>query len=105
MSVTGGTHKTTSPISVAKPLDPLARWGPRTRRRGWAMRRMLLLADLTGLCLAYTISRVAFPPTGQSSSTELWKALVFVATLPLWILIAKLLGLYNSDDERTDHTT
>jgi exopolysaccharide biosynthesis polyprenyl glycosylphosphotransferase len=75
------------------------------RHRGWLVRRALLAADVVGLSLAYTISRVAMPVTGSGGATEFWKAAVFVATLPAWIVLAKLLGLYDSDEERTDHTT
>ena len=30
---------------------------------------------------------------------------VFFATLPLWVLMAKIYGLYEHDEERTDHST
>ena len=30
---------------------------------------------------------------------------VFVATLPVWVAAAKVYGLYDNDDERTDHST
>jgi exopolysaccharide biosynthesis polyprenyl glycosylphosphotransferase len=65
---------------------------------------MLLAADLSGVALAYTISRLALP-SGDDARTELWKALVLVATLPVWVVLAKLLGLYDRDEERTDHYT
>jgi exopolysaccharide biosynthesis polyprenyl glycosylphosphotransferase len=32
-------------------------------------------------------------------------ALLFVASIPAWILVAKLYGLYDNDEERTDHST
>ena len=31
--------------------------------------------------------------------------LFFLGTLPVWVVIAKLYGLYEHDEERTDHTT
>ena len=31
--------------------------------------------------------------------------LLFVLTLPMWLLLAKLQGLYERDEERTDHST
>jgi exopolysaccharide biosynthesis polyprenyl glycosylphosphotransferase len=74
-------------------------------RRGWLMRRMLLTADVIGLSLAYAVSRLAFPISGSSAADEVWKALIFLATLPLWLVMAKLLGLYDRDEERTDHNT
>ena len=30
---------------------------------------------------------------------------VFLATLPAWVIVAKLYGLYDHDEERTDHST
>jgi exopolysaccharide biosynthesis polyprenyl glycosylphosphotransferase len=69
------------------------------------MRRMLLVADVAGLCAAYAVSRVALPSSGEEAADEVWKALLFVATLPVWIVGAKLLSLYDRDEERTDHTT
>jgi exopolysaccharide biosynthesis polyprenyl glycosylphosphotransferase len=69
------------------------------------VRRMLLAADLIGLSIAYAVSRVALPTSGQPAVDEVWKALIFVATLPVWIVGAKLLSLYDRDEERTDHTT
>jgi exopolysaccharide biosynthesis polyprenyl glycosylphosphotransferase len=80
-------------------------WRLATMGRGWLVRRALLAADVVGLLLAYLISRVALSTAGSGPTDELWKALVFVATLPAWIILAKLLGLYDSDEERTDHTT
>jgi exopolysaccharide biosynthesis polyprenyl glycosylphosphotransferase len=32
-------------------------------------------------------------------------SLILAATLPVWIVVAKLIGLYDRDDERVDHTT
>jgi exopolysaccharide biosynthesis polyprenyl glycosylphosphotransferase len=76
------------------------------RRRGWLMRRMLLAADLLGLLLAFVVSDLAYGMYGGRSP---WQAvlehLVFAATLPAWIVLAKLEGLYDHDEERTDHTT
>ena len=33
------------------------------------------------------------------------EVLVFAATLPLWLLLARAYGLYDRDEERTDHST
>ena len=33
------------------------------------------------------------------------QVLFFVATLPGWVVVAKLYGLYDNDEERTDHST
>jgi exopolysaccharide biosynthesis polyprenyl glycosylphosphotransferase len=31
--------------------------------------------------------------------------LLFIATLPIWVVVAKIYGLYDRDEERTDHST
>jgi exopolysaccharide biosynthesis polyprenyl glycosylphosphotransferase len=76
------------------------------RRRGWLIRRALLLADIVGLGLAFAISELLFPTAAPADHIEaLYEGLVFAATLPVWIVVAKLLGLYDHDEERTDHST
>jgi exopolysaccharide biosynthesis polyprenyl glycosylphosphotransferase len=77
------------------------------RRRGWLIRRMLLLADVVGLAAAFAVAHLVLagiqrPIDHVSPSTEL---LVFLATLPGWVVMAKLYGLYAHDEERTDHST
>jgi exopolysaccharide biosynthesis polyprenyl glycosylphosphotransferase len=77
------------------------------KRRGFLVARMLLLADVLGLVLAFTLAHVLVA-TGASDAGELsglGEFGVFAATLPLWALAAKVYGLYDNDDERTDHST
>lgn len=73
------------------------------RRRGWLMRRMLLAADVIGLVLAMVVAEVTHLPSSQGSSDVRRELAVFVASLPLWIVAAKVYGLYERDEERTDH--
>jgi exopolysaccharide biosynthesis polyprenyl glycosylphosphotransferase len=78
------------------------------RRRGWLIRRMLLVADVVGLTLAFMIAWSLFPPSRMSVdhvSPGAEYVLFFFITLPAWIVGAKLHGLYDHDEERTDHTT
>ena len=37
--------------------------------------------------------------------SPVWEIGLFVATLPLWVLFARIHGLYDRDEERTDHST
>jgi exopolysaccharide biosynthesis polyprenyl glycosylphosphotransferase len=74
------------------------------RRRGWLVRRVLLLADLAGLVAAMllaewvvTRARGTFGARGE--------ILAFLAALPAWVVVAKLYGLYDRDEERADHST
>jgi exopolysaccharide biosynthesis polyprenyl glycosylphosphotransferase len=73
------------------------------RRRGWLMRRMLLAADVAGLVLAMVVAEVTHLQPGKTPS-DAWKEFaIFVASLPLWVVVGKVYGLYERDEERTDH--
>jgi exopolysaccharide biosynthesis polyprenyl glycosylphosphotransferase len=73
------------------------------KRRGWLVRRVLLLADLVGLSLAFVATQYFFAPGGEIGQRA--EVLVFLATLPGWILAARLYGLYDRDEARTDHSS
>ena len=68
------------------------------RRRGWLVRRMLVLADLVGLSLAFAAVMLVF-------GFEWKDFLACMATLPMWIVIARLYHLYDQDEERAHHPT
>jgi exopolysaccharide biosynthesis polyprenyl glycosylphosphotransferase len=77
------------------------------RRRGWLVRRMLLGADLIGLVTAFVIAQLVVGPlpVSQDALAPQLEWFVFFGTLPLWVLMAKVYGLYEHDEERTDHST
>jgi exopolysaccharide biosynthesis polyprenyl glycosylphosphotransferase len=75
--------------------------------RGSLVRRVLLLADGIGLTSAFVITSLAFGP-GEGAENRLAlgaEYALFLLTLPLWMLAAKLYELYDRDEERTEHTT
>jgi len=77
-------------------------------RRGWLVRRALIVADVTGLVAAFVIAEWVFGDNRtpwQNALGSRSEFVVFFATLPLWLLVAALYGLYNRDEERTDHST
>jgi exopolysaccharide biosynthesis polyprenyl glycosylphosphotransferase len=79
----------------------------RKHGRGWLVRRMLVGADVLALCISFGITELLFAHAAEQSfevgpATE---GLVFLATLPLWILGAQIYGLYDRDDERAYHST
>jgi exopolysaccharide biosynthesis polyprenyl glycosylphosphotransferase len=113
------TADTRSPAATLRSSHPSANVSERTleiiryrrghrsaRRRGWLVRRALVLADVLGLVLAFLFAELLFGSTGVqgpfNTSTE---TLLFLATLPGWLIVAKLYGLYDRDQQRTDHTT
>jgi len=79
----------------------------RTRRRGWLMRRMLVLADVVALATTFAIVELLFG-AGSGAHHHFgagFEYAVLLATVPGWILIARLYGLYEQDEERTHHPT
>ena len=76
-------------------------------RRGRLVRRMLMLADVGGLCLAFALAVALFRTRVGPTDPVAWEheILVFVATLPGWVLVARLHGLYDRDEERASHST
>ena len=77
------------------------------KRRGWLVRRMLLLADVLGLACAFLAAELIFSrgPNPFDRIDPTTESLFFLATLPGWVVVAKLYGLYDRDEERADHTT
>jgi exopolysaccharide biosynthesis polyprenyl glycosylphosphotransferase len=70
------------------------------------MRRLLLVADLVGLVVAYVIAmKLASPESNPDRVGPVWEMALFVASLPLWVLLSRIYGLYDRDEERTDHST
>jgi exopolysaccharide biosynthesis polyprenyl glycosylphosphotransferase len=99
----------TSPVSADDLVDAM---DDRTRsllqrrpgaRRGRLVSRWLILADLIGLTLAYLIATQHWGQNGSFGSTR--ELALFAASLPCWVLVAKLHGLYRRDEERADHST
>ncbi len=78
----------------------------RRRDRGRAVRRSLLGADLAALVTAFVALQVVFPAQASNDRLSLdSEALLFVASIPVWVLLARAMGLYDRDAERPEHTT
>jgi exopolysaccharide biosynthesis polyprenyl glycosylphosphotransferase len=94
-----------SAAAEERPLRAVATTAQRavTKRRGWLVRRVLLSADVVGLSLAFVAAQFLFAPAGGIGLTG--EGLLFLATLPAWVVVAKLYGLYDHDEARTDHST
>src|SRR6476646_410940 len=79
----------------------------RSRRRGRLMRRMLLVADILALAATFAIVEFAFG-AGSAANHHFGAAgeyALLLATIPGWIVIARIYGLYDRDEERTHHPT
>jgi exopolysaccharide biosynthesis polyprenyl glycosylphosphotransferase len=70
------------------------------------VRRALMAADLVGILIAFILSSAVFSfgnaDTRVSPSFEI---ILLVASLPIWLLLFKLNGLYDRDEERADNST
>jgi exopolysaccharide biosynthesis polyprenyl glycosylphosphotransferase len=75
--------------------------------RAWLLHRALLFADVLGLALAFFLGQLLFEPAGRTPDvvSPRIETLVFIACVPLWIVIAQLSGLYGRDEQRADHST
>jgi exopolysaccharide biosynthesis polyprenyl glycosylphosphotransferase len=97
------------PVSVDKRTLQILerrRAASRPMRRGWLVRRALAAADLVGLTIAFLAASVIFdmPARSDTVKPEI-ELLFFLLSLPAWLVVAKLYGLYDLDEERTDHST
>jgi exopolysaccharide biosynthesis polyprenyl glycosylphosphotransferase len=79
------------------------------RRRGWLVRRMLLGADIAGLTAAFFLAEQLVRHTGGPDRLDRLggpdERVFFLLSLPIWVIVANLAGLYDRDGERTDHST
>ena len=74
--------------------------------RGWLMRRLLVVADVTGLMLAFLLALAVGPATPVADRVDVWwEIALFAASLPLWVFLARAHSLYDRDEERSDHST
>lgn len=81
--------------------------GPQRGRRGWLMRRLLLAADVVALTASFGIVELVLgsahtPTDAVGFHTEF---VLFILSLPAWIVLAKLYSLYDRDEERADYST
>src|SRR4051812_20738723 len=75
--------------------------GERHGRRDYVIRRLLVGADVAGIVLALLVTAAVDPFSGPNLDIVAWG---FV-TLPMWIVIFKLYGLYDRDLKRVSHST
>jgi exopolysaccharide biosynthesis polyprenyl glycosylphosphotransferase len=104
----------TEPVALREPPDEraqriLAAQRPRgtVRGRGWLVRRALLAADVVGVGASFVAVQLLFG-VGQGGATTpnlRIATLLYLLSLPGWLIVAKLLELYDHDEERAGHTT
>lgn len=77
------------------------------RRRGWLVRRALFVADVTGLSGAFVAADLLYQAHSNTAGalSPVLETALFLLSLPFWVVAIKLYGLYDKDEERTDHST
>jgi len=75
----------------------------RRARRGRLVPPSLVAADLIGLGLAYYLATILVGGHGALGSSH--QLVIFLITLPCWVVVARLHGLYQRDQEYADHST
>jgi exopolysaccharide biosynthesis polyprenyl glycosylphosphotransferase len=70
------------------------------------MRRHLVQADTAGLTLAFVVTVLAFGSTAPGDHAQpAYELFVFFLSLPVWLLLASVHGLYRCDERRLGHST
>jgi exopolysaccharide biosynthesis polyprenyl glycosylphosphotransferase len=76
------------------------------KSRSWLVRRLLLVADLIGLVVAFLLALLVVGGANGFAEASTWiEFAIFVGSLPAWVVGAKLFRLYDRDELRTDHST
>ena len=101
----GRAERSSLPGRTAAPFREVAAAPSSPSRRGRLARRMLLCADVAGLTTAFVLAQFAFGRVVPGDRVQrLSEYLLFLATLPVWVVVAKLHGLYDRDLRRAEHT-
>jgi exopolysaccharide biosynthesis polyprenyl glycosylphosphotransferase len=69
--------------------------------------RLLVVADCVGLVVGFVAARLVYPEKAflQGAYSGTAELEIFIATLPCWLVVARLYGLYSRDADRADHST
>jgi exopolysaccharide biosynthesis polyprenyl glycosylphosphotransferase len=104
----GGRFSVSVLRDEAEPLDGLARAQVLARarrallrRRDSSARRLLAVGDCASILLAFAISMTLVRGHGDPTS----ELLLTLLTLPAWVVLFKLYGLYDRDAKRVSHST
>ena len=79
----------------------------RSAARASLVRRTLVAADVLALVFAFAVEFVIFGSRSTSTNelTSTAEIAFFAATVPCWVLLAKLYGLYDSDERHPGHSS
>jgi exopolysaccharide biosynthesis polyprenyl glycosylphosphotransferase len=93
-------------VALAPAARTATKLDVREHDRGWLIRRALVVADTTALALAFAIGTTATDGLTSAAHAEFWQQLALVMVgLPLWILAAKVCGLYDRDGRHAHYSS
>src|SRR3954468_7554252 len=72
-------------------------------RRGFVLRRWLLVADVAAFCGALAVVQVFGGLVPHSDHYLKFDLVAFVIAVPTWLLLLRAYGLYHTDSRRADH--
>jgi exopolysaccharide biosynthesis polyprenyl glycosylphosphotransferase len=103
--MTNPVRGSTEAVAAAATADVVS--APARRRGRSQLTRALVGADVAALVLAMAVVEALYGASGGHGNRLALavEALVFLGTLPAWLVAAKLFRLYDRDDERADHST
>ncbi|TMK97693.1 MAG: sugar transferase [Actinobacteria bacterium] len=87
----------------ARPAAPRPLVARRYGRRDWFLRRLLALSDALSLEAAMVLALALLG--GRAGHPWSEQALWDTATLPVWVALFKMYGLYERDTKRLNHST
>lgn len=99
-------HPSGSGLVFAASVIKDAGQGPRDcnpMRRGYMIRRLLLVCDLVALSSAFGLMELVISLAGRPGTGPLLTG-VFIALIPIWVMLASLVGLYHLSERRVDQS-
>jgi len=69
------------------------------------VRRALVAADTAGILVAFLLATSLVPHGSSDLVGNSLEWMVMILSIPLWLVLFKLHGLYRDDEERADHST
>jgi exopolysaccharide biosynthesis polyprenyl glycosylphosphotransferase len=73
--------------------------------RGWLIRRALVAADILGLISAFAVAAFVSAPGYLATSEFKHDLMIFLAALPLWVVLGKAYGLYDRDGRHAHYSS
>jgi exopolysaccharide biosynthesis polyprenyl glycosylphosphotransferase len=93
-------------VALVPAARAATRFDVQTHDRGWLIRRALVVADTTALALAFSFGTLSSKGITSLAHAEFFRELAIVMIgLPLWILAAKVCGLYDRDGRHAHYSS